>query len=84
MVNPHSLTNEAMLLLDAMDVQEWRIVHSAVDKRHWRKEGTHHGCGRRGRRAFLAGDVPLMITERETDVPLDNRRDESAHDGEQG
>src|SRR5262245_55746253 len=75
-INPHGLTHDPMILLDAMDFQNRRIVHGAVDQRHWPKEGKDHGRCRRGRRAFIAGDVPLMIAEIEADLPLDNGVDE--------
>jgi hypothetical protein len=65
-----------MILLDAMDFQNRRIVHGEVDQHHWPKEGKDHGRCRRGRRAFIAGDVPLMIAEIESDLPLDNGVDE--------
>jgi len=65
-----------MILLDAMDFQKRRIVHGEVDKRHWPKEGKYYGRCRRGRRAFIAGDVPLMLAEIESDLPLDNGVDE--------
>jgi hypothetical protein len=73
MVNTHGLTNDPMIILDAMDLQEGRLVHGEVDKRHWRKEGKHHGRCRRGRRPFIAGDVPIMSAEIESDLPLDDR-----------
>ena len=76
MVNTHGLTNDEMIILDAMDLQDRCIVHSEVDKRHWRKEGKHHGRCRRGCRAFIAGDVPVMITEIEADLPLDDGIDQ--------
>jgi hypothetical protein len=39
MINPHGFTNDEMIFLEAMDLQDRRIVHGEVDKRHWRKEG---------------------------------------------
>ena len=44
MVNPYGLTDDEMILLEAMDLQERCIIHGEVDKRHWRKEGKHHGA----------------------------------------
>ena len=73
MVNTHSLTNNEMVLLDAMDVQDGRIVYGEVDKRHWRKEGKHYGCRGNGSRPFVTGDVPVVITEIEADLALDDR-----------
>jgi hypothetical protein len=60
------------------------MVHDTVDKRHWRKEGKDHGRCRRGRRAFIAGEVPIMIAERASDLPLADGVDASAHDGAHG
>ena len=77
MVNPHGLTDDAMILLDVMDLQDRCMVYDEVDQRHWRQEDTPHGRGRRGRGAFIARDVPSMIAEIESDVPLDDRIDES-------
>jgi hypothetical protein len=76
MVNPYGLTDDAMILLEAMDLQERCSIHGEVDKRPWRKEGKHHGCGRHGRRAFLAGYVPIRSAEGESDLPWDDCRDE--------
>src|SRR5262245_17402710 len=60
MVNTYGLTNQPMIILEAMDLQEGRIVHGEVDQRHWRKERKHHGRCRRGCRAYIAGDVSSM------------------------
>src|SRR5215475_932495 len=76
MVNTYGLTNQPMIILEAMDLQEGRIVHGEVDQRHWRKERKHHGRCRRGCRAFIAGDVSRMIVEIEADLPLDDRIDQ--------
>ena len=43
MINPHGLTNDAMILLDTMDLQNRCMVHSEVAQHHWRQEGKHHG-----------------------------------------
>ena len=69
MINPHGLTNDAMILLDTMDLQNRRMVYSEVAQHHWRQEGKHHGRGRRGCRALIAGEVPLMIAERAPQTP---------------
>ena len=82
MSNPSGFTNEPMILLNAMDLEQRRLVHREVDQRHGRKEGQHSGRRRRGRRACIAGDVPLMRTERAPHLPWNDCLDESAHDGE--
>ena len=84
MVNPHGLTNEERSRLDAVDLQERRMVHGEMDQRHWWKEGQHHGRGRRGRRALIAGSVPVVLAEIASDWPLDDRIDEEAHAGAHG
>jgi hypothetical protein len=74
MVNTHSLTHDPMIILDAMALQDGRIVHGEVDKSHWCKEGKHHGRRRHGRWTFVAGDVPIMVAEIESDLPLEHRK----------
>ena len=67
-----------------MDWEAGRPVHGEVHEPHWRKEGTHHGCRRRSRQAFVAGDVLVMLAEREPDLPLHHRLHQQPLDGEQG
>lgn len=43
MVNTHGLTDDQMIILDAMDLKNGRMVHSEVYERYWRQEGKHHG-----------------------------------------
>ena len=62
-----------MIVLDAMDLEAERMIHGELDQHHWCKEGKHHGCRGGGRRAFVAGDVPVMLTEIEAHLPLDHR-----------
>lgn len=71
MVNTYGITNDEMILPDPLDVQGGRILHSEVDQPHWRKEGKRHGCRGDGSWTFVARYVPVMITEREADLPLD-------------
>ena len=42
-VHTHSLTKDAMILPETMDVQDGRMVHGDVDTHPWRPEGKHHG-----------------------------------------
>jgi hypothetical protein len=72
-VKTHGLTDEQRIILDAMDLKNGDIVHGEVYERYGGKEGKHHGRCRRGSGAFIAGDLPVMIAERETDLPLDHR-----------
>ena len=67
-----------------MPLEAWRIVHSEVHERHWRKEGKHYGCRRCGRQAFVTGDVPVMLAEIESDLPLDDGIHQQPHDGAHG
>ena len=67
------MTNDAMIVLDAVDLEAGRTVHGEVHEHHWRKEGKHHGCSRRSRQAFVAGDLLVMLVEIEPDLPLNHR-----------
>ena len=73
LVNTYSITDNPMVVLDAMHLEARRIVHHAVHEHHRRKEGKHHGRCRRGSRAFIAGYVPIMLAEIEADLLLDHR-----------
>src|SRR5215467_5166411 len=73
MVNTHSITNKQMVVLDTMHLEAGCMVYGALHEHHWRKEGKHHSRGGRSRRAFIAGDLPVMLAEIETDLPLDDR-----------
>jgi hypothetical protein len=73
MVNTHGLTNEEMILPEAVNVQDGHMVHGEVDQRYGRKEVTHHGCRGEGGRTFVAGYVLVMITQGEADLPLAHR-----------
>ena len=84
LIKPHGLTNDPMIFLDALHLEDRRRVHDAVDKRPWRQEGTDHGRCRCGRRAFMAGDGPSMIAERASAWPVDDCGAEEAHDGAHG
>ena len=84
MINAHGLTTDEMIFLEPMDVSDGRMVHGEVNTRHWRQEGTHHGCCGDRRRTCVAGYVPVVITEIEADLPLDHRIHQSPHDGEHG
>ena len=84
LVNTHSITNDPMIVLDAMDLEAGHIVHSAVHERHWRKEGKHYGCRGCGRQAFVAGYVPVMLAEIESNLPLDDGIHQQPYDGEHG
>jgi hypothetical protein len=61
LVNTHSITDEQMVVLDAMHLEAGRIVYGELHEHHRRKERKHHGCRGRRRRAFIPGDVPVMI-----------------------
>ena len=84
LVNTHSITNDPIIVLDAMHLEAGRIVHSEVHKPHWRKEGKHYGGRRCGRQAFVAGDVPVMLAERASALPLDDGIHQQPHHGEHG
>jgi hypothetical protein len=71
--NTHSLTDDAMIVLDAMDLEARRSVSGPVHAPHRRQAGQHHGRRGRGRRAFGAGDVPGMRAARAADLPWADR-----------
>ena len=73
MVNPHSITDDQMVVLEAMRLEVGRMVHGELHEQHWRKERKHHGRRGRSRQTFIAGSLLVMIAERETDLPLDHR-----------
>src|SRR5262245_46017614 len=54
LVNTHSITDDSMIVLDAMDLEARRIVYDEVHEHHLRKKGKHHGRRGRGRQAFVA------------------------------
>jgi len=73
-----------MILPDAMDVQDGRMVHGEVDQRPWCTEVKDDGCRGEGREPLVAGDVLVLLTKREADLPLDDRIHEPSHDREHG
>src|SRR5262245_47762026 len=73
-----------MIVLATMDLEARRSVHGAVHAHHWRQEGKHHGRRGHGRRACVAGYVPVMIAEISSHWPLDPCVYEEANDREHG
>ena len=73
-----------MIVLDTMDLEARCIVHGAVHKHHWRKEGENHGrCGR-GCQPFIPRDLLGMIAEIQSDLPLDHGIHKQPHHREHG
>jgi len=72
-INAHSFTDEQMMVLDAMDLEACRIIHSKLHQQHRGKEGEDYGRGGRGREPFIPGDLPVMVVEIQADLPLDDR-----------
>jgi hypothetical protein len=62
-----------MVVLNAMHLEAGRIVYGVLYEPHRRKERKHHGRRGPSSRAFIPGDLPVMIVQRETDLPLDHR-----------
>jgi hypothetical protein len=83
-VNTYGVTHDKMILPDAMDVQDGRIVHGEVDQRHWCKEVKDDGCRGEGREPLVAGDLLVLRTKIAADLPLDDRLHEQSHDREHG
>jgi hypothetical protein len=50
-----------MIVLDAMYLEVVLLVYSELHEHDRCKEGKHYGCCGRGRRAFVAGYLPVMI-----------------------
>ena len=69
-----------MVVLEAMDLAARPIGHPAVHEPHRRQEGQPHGRCRRGSRAFLTGDGPVMIAEIEAALLLEHRLPQYPHD----
>jgi hypothetical protein len=83
-VNTYGLTDEPMMVLAPMPLEAELLVYGELHEHHWRKQGKHHGrCGG-GRRAFVAGYLPVMIAEIESDLPLNHRIYQQSHDREHG
>ena len=73
-----------MMVLDSMDLVACRIPHSKLHQRDRGKEGEDHGrCGR-SRWAFIPGDLLIMVTEIQADLPLDDRIHKQPHHREHG
>ena len=69
-INAYRLTDDQMMVLDAMRLKACHIIQGTLHQHHRSKEGKHHRRCRRGRRAFSAWDVPVMIAEIASDLPL--------------
>jgi hypothetical protein len=48
------------------------MIHGTWHQRHWGKEGADHGGGGHGSWPFLRGDLLVMVTEIQADLPLDH------------
>ena len=72
------------MVLDAMDLEACRIIHSKLPQHHRGKEGEDYGRCRRGREPCMPGDVPVMVVERQADRPWDHGIHESPHHREPG
>jgi hypothetical protein len=72
-----------MLVLDAMDLATWHMVHGKLSAQHWGKEGTDHSRCRCCGRAFGAGHGLVMVAAIPADLPLEHRLHEPSHTGEQ-
>jgi hypothetical protein len=71
-VNTYGVTHDKLILLDAMDVQDGRIVHGEVNQRHWCKEIKDDGCRGEGGRPLVAGNLLVLLTKIVSDLPLDD------------
>src|SRR5712691_12358084 len=73
-----------MIVLEAMDLEAYRILHGKLHQHHWGKEGEDHGSCGCGRWSFVPGDVLVVVAERQADLPLDHGIHEQPHDSEHG
>src|SRR5262249_39913903 len=83
-INAHGLTDEQMMVLDALDLEASRIIHDTLHQHHRGKEGEDYGCCGRSRRAFLPRDLLVMVVERQSDLPLDHGIHQQPHHSEYG
>src|SRR5712691_12806705 len=83
-INTHSFTDDEMMVLEAMDLEAYRIIHGKLHQHHWGKEGEDHGSCGCGRWSFVPGDVLVVVAERQADLPLDNGIHEQPQDSENG
>jgi len=73
-----------MIILDTMYLEAELHIYGELHEHHRRKEGQHQGRRGCSRRAFVAGYVPLMIAEIESDLSLDHRLHQQPNDSEHG
>jgi len=73
-----------MIVLDTIPLAGVRLGDGELHAHDRRKEGKPDGCRGRGRRAFVARYVPVMIAERESALPWHHRLPQPSHDREQG
>ena len=73
-----------MIVLDTIPLEGVRLGYGELHAHDRRKEGKPDGCRGRGRRAFVARYVPVMIAERESALPWHHRLPQPSHDREQG
>jgi hypothetical protein len=71
-IDAHSLTDDQMMVLDAMALEARRILHAQLHQHDRGKEGEDHGCCRRGRWPLIPGDLLGMIAEIEAHLPLEH------------
>src|SRR4029450_12040654 len=78
-INAHSLTDDQMIVLDAMALEACRILQDTLHQHDRGEEGKDYGRGRRGRWPLIAGDSLVMVAEREANLPLDHGIHEQPH-----
>ena len=83
-INAHGLTDDQMMILDAVDLETDRILHNKLHQHRRGKEGEDHGrCGG-GCGPFIPGDLLGMVVEIPSDLPWDHGLHEQPHHGEHG
>src|SRR5215510_9369005 len=83
-ITAHGLTDDQMMILDAVDLEAGRVLHDTLPQPHRGTEGKDDGrCGRGGW-PFIPGDLLSMIVEIQSDLPLEDRLHEQSHAREPG
>jgi len=62
-INAHGLTDDQMMILDAVALEAGRIIHDKLHQHHRGKEGEDYGRCWRGCWPFISGDLLSMVVE---------------------
>src|SRR5215510_5088695 len=83
-ITAHGLTDDQMMILDAVDLEAGRVLHDTLPQPHRGTEGKDDGrCGRGGW-PFIPGALLSMIVEIQSDLLLEDRLHAQSHAREPG